>query len=247
MLKPLTLMARVLAILSITIVQAQTSVNSSMLCYIGADNTSHKIDVDLTQAQPYTITCSYNDAQVAIPKYIQFNCSGGATLLTVDINITNGTQTQKITKDIQVNTNRKLYELPVLAYVNNDIVQNGKARISSIIFSNNMNSEVQLTGVNFSNTTNNYEVKMNQIFTVDMSSAQTKNYFIKANNFKDVSINLYKSTGEFNQKIAKNLINGDNFIHFDELPLQEGKYVVVITENDPNTKKAPNSKITVMY
>ncbi len=101
MLKPLTLMARVLAILSITIVQAQTSLNSSMLCYISADNTSHKVDADLTPEQSYTITCTYNDVEAAIPKFIQFSCEGSARI-TVDINITNGTQQQKITKEIQV-------------------------------------------------------------------------------------------------------------------------------------------------
>jgi len=88
---------------------------------------------------------------------------------------------------------------------------------------------------------------MNQIFTVDLNSSITKNYFIKATNFKDVNVNLYKSNGEFSQKIAQSLINGDNFIHFDKMPLQQGKYVVVITENDPNSKKSSNAKITVMY
>lgn len=246
MLKPLTLMARVLIILSITIVQAQPSLNSSMLCYISADNTSHKIDADLTQAEPYTITCSYNDVAAAIPKFIQFSCNGASTLITVDINITDGEKNQKITKDISVNEARKLYEVPVLAYVSNELIQNGKARINSIVFSNNMNTNLLLAELNFSNTTSNYEVKMNQIFTVDLTSALMKNYFIKANTFKDVNINLYKSNGEFTQKITKSLMSGENFVRFDEMPLQEGKYVVVITEND-NTKKSPNSKITVMY
>jgi len=247
MLKPLTLMARVLAILSITIVQAQTSLNSSMLCYISADNTSHKLDASLTQAAPYTITCSYGDADAAIPKFLQFSCDGGSTLVTVDVHITDGVHNQKITKNIQVNESRKLYEVPVLAYVSNQIMQNGKARISSIVFSNNMNTEILLSELNFSNTTSNYEVKMNQIFTVDLNSSITKNYFIKATNFKDVNVNLYKSNGEFSQKIAQSLINGDNFIRFDEMPLLQGKYVVVITENDPNSKKSSNAKITVMY
>lgn len=248
MLKPLTLMAHVLIILSITIVQAQPSLNSSMLCYISADNTSHKVDANLTQAQPYTITCNYDDINATIPKFLQFGCTGGSTLLTVEIHITDGQHNQKITKDIPVDASRKLYEVPVLAFVSNEMMQNGKARINSIIFSNNMNSEVFLSEINFSNISSNYEVKMNQIFTVDLAGAKQKNYFIKANTFKDVNINLYKSNGEFTQKITKSLINGENFIHFDDMPaLSQGKYVVVITENDPNSKKSSNSKITVMY
>ncbi len=243
MLKPLTLMARVLAILSITIVQAQTSLNSSMLCYISADNTSHKVDADLTPEQSYTITCTYNDVEAAIPKFIQFSCEGSARI-TVDINITNGTQQQKITKEIQVAPNRKLYEVPVLAYVSNEIIQNGHAKVNSIVFSNNMKTVVQLEELRFSNMTSNYEVRLNQVFTVDLSGALTKNYFIKTSSFKDVSINLYKANGEFTQKISKSLANGDNFLNFDETPLQQGKYVVVITEND--TKKSPGSNITVM-
>lgn len=243
MLKPLTLMARVLAILSITIVQAQTSLNSSMLCYISADNTSHKVDADLTPEQSYTITCTYNDVEAAIPKFIQFSCEGSARI-TVDINITNGTQQQKITKEIQVAPNRKLYEVPVLAYVSNEIIQNGHAKVNSIVFSNNMKTVVQLEELRFSNMTSNYEVRLNQVFTVDLSGALTKNYYIKTSSFKDVSINLYKANGEFTQKISKSLANGDNYLNFDETPLQQGKYVVVITEND--TKKSPGSNITVM-
>lgn len=243
MLKPLTLMARVLAILSITIVQAQTSLNSSMLCYISADNTSHKVDADLTPEHSYTITCTYNDVEAAIPKFIQFSCEGSARI-TVDINITNGTQQQKITKEIQVAPNRKLYEVPVLAYVSNEIIQNGHAKVNSIVFSNNMKTVVQLEELRFSNMTSNYEVRLNQVFTVDLSGALTKNYYIKTSSFKDVSINLYKANGEFTQKISKSLANGDNFLNFDETPLQQGKYVVVITEND--TKKSPGSNITVM-
>ncbi|MFN8261649.1 MAG: hypothetical protein U0X41_11995 [Chitinophagales bacterium] len=214
-----------------------------MLCYISADNTSHKVDADLTPEQSYTITCTYNDVEAAIPKFIQFSCEGSARI-TVDINITNGTQQQKITKEIQVAPNRKLYEVPVLAYVSNEIIQNGHAKVNSIVFSNNMKTVVQLEELRFSNMTSNYEVRLNQVFTVDLSGALTKNYYIKTSSFKDVSINLYKANGEFTQKISKSLANGDNYLNFDETPLQQGKYVVVITEND--TKKSPGSNITVM-
>jgi hypothetical protein len=55
---------------------------------------------------------------------------------------------------------------------------------------------------------------------------------------------MYQPTGEFDQKITKDLVKGDNFLHFEELDVKPGKYVIVITESDP--KKAPNSRITVM-
>ena len=243
MLKPLTLMARVLAIFTITIVQAQTSVSSnSMLCYISADQTQHKIGVDLSLAQPYTITCSYNDVQAEIPKYIQFACNNAVATLSVEINITNGTQEQKIQRDIPVVSGRKLYEIPVLAYVNDALIQEGKARISSIIFSNSINTTVHLTEVNFANTSNNYEVRLNQVFSVDKTNAVSKNYIIKSNAFKNVSINLYKNHGQSNQKILCSLSNGDNYMHFDELPLQDGKYVVVITESEVKPNKSSNAK-----
>ncbi len=244
MLKPLTLMARVLTILSVTIVQAQTSLNNSMLCYISADNTSHKVDASITQAHPYTINCNYTDASAAIPKFIQFSCEGNTTLLTVDVQITNGVNKQTITKDIQVNESRKSYEIPVLAYVKDELVQNGNARINSIVFSNNMNAEVSLAELNFSNTTSNYEVKQNQIFTVDLRGALMKTYLIKSPVAKDVNINLYKSNGEFFNKVTKSLVAGDNVIQFEDMSLQTAKYVVVITDD---IKKTPNSKITVMY
>lgn len=245
MLTPLKHMARVLIFLSITIVQAQPLSNSSILCYVSADNATHEVNAELIQSQPHTITCSYSDADASIPKFIQFNCSGGATLLTVKVFITDGAHTQTITKDIQVNERNAVYEMSVLAFVSEEIVQSGKARINSIEFSNNMNTSVSLEKINFSNSTSNYEVKLNQVFTVDISNALQKNYIIKSNTPKEVSINLYKTNGEFSKKIIKSLITGENYIQFDEMQINDGKYVIAITEND--SKKAPNSKLTVMY
>lgn len=248
MLKPLTLMARVLAIFSITIVQAQSTNNSSMLCYISADNTTHLVDSKLIPAQPYTITCTYNEKDASIPKFIQFSCSG-ASVITVDVHVTNGTTTQKISKDIRIQANRAVYEVPVLAYVNDNIMQSGNARINAIEFSNTLNQEAHLNEVYFTNTSSNYEVKFNQIFTVDLDDTTPLNYFIKSNEYKDVQINVYKSKGEYSTKLNKNLNIGDNFIMFDELSANyHGKYIVVITENKPNnkTKKSSNSNITVM-
>ncbi len=245
MLKPLTLMARVLTILSITIVQAQPSLNSSMLCYISADNTSHKVDAYLDKAELYTITCSYNDVTATIPKFLQFNCSASSSLITIAVHITDGEQNQTIIKDIQINDVRELYELPVLAYVSDKLMQNGKARISSIVFSNNSDTKFLLSELNFSNATSTYEIKLNQIFTTDLATISLKNYFIKSNLDKDIFINIYKSNGTFAQKVPMRLIDGENFIRFDDIHIQEGKYIVVITEN-VKIKKPNNENITVM-
>ena len=245
MLTPLKHMARVLIFLSISIVQAQTlSNNSSILCYVSADNAMHEVNAELIQSKPHTITCSYSDANPSIPKFIQFNCSGEASLLTVKVYITDGSHTQILNRDIQINGRSTTYEMPVLAYVSQEIIQTGKAKISSIEFSNNMNTNVMLDRINFSKSSSNYEVKLNQVFTVDMQNLQ-KNYLIKLNATKEVSINLYKISGEFSKKIVKSLLPGENFIQFDELQIAEGKYVIAITEND--SKKAPNSKLSVMY
>ena len=245
MLTPLKHMAHVLIILSISIVQAQPLSNSSILCYVSADNATHEVNAELIQTKPHTITCSYSDADASIPKFIQFNCSGGATLLTVKVFITDGIHKQTITKDLQVNERNAVYEMPVLAFVSDQIIQSGKAKINSIEFSNNMNTSVWLERINFSNVTSNYEVKMNQVFTVDMANSTQKNYVIKSNMPKDVSINLYKTNGEFSKKVTKSLMAGENYIRFDEMQINDGKYVIAITEND--TKKAPNNKLSVMY
>lgn len=246
MLTPLKYMAHVLLLFSISIVQAQSSLSSSMLCYISADNSSHSINAPLVPTKPYTITCSYNDADAAIPKYIQFSCNGGSTLVTIDIQLTDGVHQQKISKDISILPTQNLYEIPVLAYVSDELMQNGKARISSIVFSNKMNAETVLSEVNFSNSSNNYEVKMNQVFSVDLTDALLKNYLIKSSASRDININLYNSTGTFSKKIATKITNGDNLLHFKEMNLQPGKYVVVISENNTTLKNTPNSNITVM-
>jgi hypothetical protein len=243
MVQPKTLMAHVLIFISV-IVQAQSLPDNSILCYIGADNAPHKITANVAQQVPYSITCKYEDGTVAIPKFFQFSCDGGSTSLTVKVNITDGEHTQVISKDISVNENDVLYEVPVLAMVNDAVIQSGKARIKSITFVNNMNVPVLVTEVNFSNTSLKYEVKMNQVFTVDLRTAILKKYFITAETYKTISINLYKPDGEFDQKIAKGLVRGENYLDLDQLGVKEGKYVVVITEND--LKKAPSSRITVM-
>ncbi len=245
MLRPLYIMAHVLILFSFQVVQAQSSDNNSLLCYVSADNSSHQVDAVITQAQPYTVTCTYSDGVADIPRFLQFSCSSASnTSLTIQVNLTDGDHQQTITKDVIVNVNRANYEVPVLAFVSNELIQSGKARIKSIVFSNNMNVEVDMSKINFSNSTSNYEVKMNQVFTVDMKNSVNKNYYISANVHKDVCINVYKQNGEFDQKITKSLAQGENFIRFDDMQVKQGKYMIVITDYDP--KKSPSSKITVM-
>ncbi|MDB5227162.1 MAG: hypothetical protein JWN78_1355 [Bacteroidota bacterium] len=243
MLNPKMLMAHVLTFISL-IVQAQSSSDNSILCYIGADNGPHKINTYITQEKPYVITCKYEDGTAAVPKFLQFTCSEGSSLVTIQVNITDGVHTQVITRDVQVNESDGLLEMPVLAFMNDAMAQSGKARIKSITFNNSMNIPLLLSEVNFSNISANYEIKMNQVFTVDLNSNFGKNYFMYATTSKTVSINLYKTNGELEQKILKTLVKGNNFIRFPENQMTEDKYVIVISEYD--IKKAPNSRITVM-
>jgi hypothetical protein len=107
-----------------------------------------------------------------------------------------------------------------------------------------MNTPVLMSELNFSNTSLKYEVKLNQVFTVDLGNTILKKYFISADTYKTININFYKTNWEFDQQIVKGLVRGENYLHLDELGVKDGKYVVVITEND--IKKAPSSRITVM-
>ncbi len=242
--KPEALMAFVLTLFSIS-VNAQSSSDKGILCYIGADNAAHPVNMYVTQSKPFNITCNYENGTASIPKFFQFSCNGGASLLSVQISITDGVHAQVLNKDVQVNETDELYEVPVLAYVNEEIMQSGKAHITSIKFTNNMNLGVHLAEVNFSNISANYEIKMSQVFTVDMREPLLKNYFMYASTAQTVSINLYKTTGELEQKILKELVRGENYLKFSELGVpQDDKYVIVISEYD--IKKAPSSRITVM-
>jgi hypothetical protein len=132
------------------------------------------------------------------------------------------------------------------SFVNYEILQSGKGQIKSISFTNNGKENLLLSEINFSNSTLNYEVKMNQVFTIDLNRDFQKNYYINASSQKDVSINLYKSNGEFDHSIVKSLQKGENYLHFTELEVEVSKYVIVITDFFPN-KKTPSGKITVMY
>lgn len=214
------------------------------MCYIGADNAPYKVNAYIVPGKPYEISCKYEDVSASIPKFLQFTVRGDAASLHVQINLSDGTQTQVINKEVQLNGSTFLYEVPVLAYVNDALMQTGKAHIKSIVISNSDNAEVLLADISFSNTSAKYEVKMNQVFTVDLTEGAPKNYFMSAPTFKMVNINLYKTNGEFFQQISRELTRGDNYLHFEQLDLRDGKYVVVITEND--IKKAPGSRITVM-
>ena len=236
-------MAHVLMFISL-IVQAQSLSDNSILCYIGKDNVSQIINTYITQAEPYSILCNHEEGNHTVPKFLQFYCISGSSLLTVLVSITDGEHTQIITKDIEVNENESLYEMTVLPFVTDELKQSGTLRIKSIKFSNNMNTGVLLSEVNFSNISSNYEVKMNQVFTVDMRNGIQKKYYINSNTVKMVRINLYRENGEIDQKVTKNLVRGENFIHFANMPIDEEKYFIVITEYD--LMKTPSSKITVM-
>jgi len=243
MVNPKILMAHVLTLFTL-IVQAQSLSDNNILCYIGADNAPHKVNKVITQDKPYELVCKFEDGTTAIPKFFQFSCDEGASSLTVQITITDGEHTQVITKEIQIREDEYLYEVPVLAAVMYDLMQTGRAHVKSISFKNNMNLPVHLSEVNFSNATANYEIKLNQVFTVDLRNQIQKRYYFNAPTFQSISINMYQPNGEFNQKITKDVVKGDNFLHFEKLDVKEGKYVIVITENDP--KKAPSNRITVM-
>lgn len=246
MLKPLYTMALVF-LYSIISLHAQSSLdNTNKLCLIGLDQTAQKVNMYVEQSKPVTITCSNEDGNVFIPKFVQFTCEEGASFVTVEVKITDGTHNQTISKNIEITENNSLYEMPVLTLVNNEILQSGRGHVKSIVFKNNMSSTVMLSTINFSNTTINYEVKLNQVFTIDFSDNIQKNYLVNANTYKDVNINLYKSNGEFDHSIAKSLVKGENFLRFADMQMKSGKYVIVITEVDPS-KKAPNNRITVMY
>ncbi|MBK9330112.1 MAG: hypothetical protein IPM95_12620 [Sphingobacteriales bacterium] len=246
MLKPLTHMALVL--ISFTFcVHAQSSEDNtnSLLCLIGRNSSPQEFNLNLSQKQPVTIACSYEDASVTIPKYLQFSCEGGNSLITVQILISDGDKRQTVVKDISVNDRNVYYEMPLLAYVTDDMAHNPKAKIYSVTFSNNMNTEHTIGEVGFSRYTSRYEVKLNQVFTVDIGTGSNKRYVIQSNVPRDIFVNMYRSNGEFDHKILQSIKTGENAIQFEEMQIKSGKYVVVIS--DVADKKTPSSKITVMY
>lgn len=205
MLKPLIIMAHVLLFTFVS-VQAQSSLGNSnnTLCVIGENQLPQKVDVFLEQAKPFTFTCN-NDVATTIPKFFQFTCNQSDSYLTVQINVTDGNNNQIITKDIEISDKVELYEMQLLSLVNIELLQSGKAHVKSIVFKNNLISSVELTSVNFTNISSSYEVKLNQIFTIDLSDQTQKNYFVTLKSDKDVNINLYKPNGEFDHTISKKI------------------------------------------
>lgn len=246
MLKPLTHMALVLLSFTLCVHAQSTEDNTnSLLCVIGRNIAPQEFNMSLTQKQPVTVACSYDDASVTIPKYLQFSCSGGNSLITVQVLISDGDKRQTVVKDVSVNDRNLYYEMPLLAYVTEDMAQNPKAKVYSVTFSNNMNTELNIGEVGFSRYTSRYEVKLNQVFTVDIGTGSNKRYVIQSNIPRDIYVNMYKSNGEFDHLILQTIKTGENAIQFDEMQIKSGKYVVVIS--DVADKKAPSSKITVMY
>lgn len=246
MLKPLITMAHVLIVLIVT-VQAQTALeNANKICLVGLNQPSQKFDVYLAPEKPVVISCSNETGGAVIPKFMQFTCEEGTSAITVKVNFSDGTHQQTVTKEVEIKNYTNTYELHLLSLVNYEILQTRNGQIKYISFTNNGDESILLNEINFSNSALNYEVKMNQVFTIDLNKDKQKNYYINAVTQKDVSINLYKSNGEFDHAIVKSLNQGENYLHFNELDIEPIKYVIVITDIFPN-KKMPSGKITVMY
>lgn len=244
MLKPLTYMAPVLLLLS-TIVHAQSSINNTYsLCAISTNIGEQKVNLSLTQQQPRTLTCNYEDDAVSVPKYLQFTCDGATSNITVQVVVTDGKEKQTITKDFLVNPYNTFHEMPLLAHVSDAIIQSGNAKIKSITFSNNMNNALVIGDIKFTKVSSRYEVKMNQVFSVEVGNTAIRKHIIQSTSDKDVFINMYKSNGAFDHKIVRSLKAGENALSFEEMQVKPGKYVVVIT--DAIEKKNANTKIIVM-
>ncbi len=228
-------------------VQAQSSLGNSIntVCVISKNQVAQIVNIFLEQAKPFTFTCN-NEVSITIPKFFQFTCNQFDSYLTVQINVTDGSNNQIISKEIELSSQIKLYEIPLLTLVNNELLQSGKAHIKSIVFQNNLVSGIELNSVNFTNVSSDYEVKLNQIFNIDLSDQSLKNYFVALNSDKDVNINLYKPNGEFDSTISKKLSNGKSYIPFDDMQLNKTKYIVVVS--DVNSNRNTNSnKVTEMY
>ncbi len=230
MLTPLKYMAHVLLFFTITIVQAQSVSENSILCYVSEDYAVHAVNKSLSSQQPYKIACSYENEQSTIPKYIQFRCTNKPVLLTVNVHVVDGAHEQYIKQTIQLKGKNKIYEMPILAYVSNDLLLSNTAKIHSIEFTNLSDATVDLKELNFSNISATYDVKLNQLFTIDSKNLSAKNYTFTSSTSKHVNINVYNTNGGFARKIMKTLQAGENEIEFDEMQLNDGKYVVTITE-----------------
>ncbi|MCB0507962.1 MAG: hypothetical protein R2739_02365 [Chitinophagales bacterium] len=233
MLTPLKYMAHVLLIfLTFTIVQAQNQPSNSILCYVSADYASHTVKAAISPSSSYKISCNYENTEASIPKFIQFKCAGNSGSIEVKIHISNGKTEQTFAQTIQLNQQNALYEMPVLVYVSDALSQSKNAHISAIEFNNLSNSTIALNELNFSNFTSTYEVKLNQVFTVDKNSIEQKNYIIKSDKTKYISLKIYSINGGFASKVNKQLQPGNNILSFNDLNLKSGKYVVTTTENN---------------
>jgi len=244
MLKPLTLMAHVLILFTLTVQAQSIYSNTYTLCVIAANTGTQKVNLSLTQQQPRTIACNYEDADVSVPKFLQFSCEGGSSTVTAQVVVTDGKQTQTISKDFTVNEYNAYHEMPLLAHVSDNLLKSGNASIKSVTFINNMNTTLTIGEIAFAKMSTRYEVKMNQVFSVEVGSSLNRKHVIQSATDKDVFINMYKSNGAFDHKIVKSLKTGENPLSFEEMQVKPGKYVVVIT--DAIEKKNANTKIIVM-
>ncbi|MEZ5053735.1 MAG: hypothetical protein R2807_03030 [Chitinophagales bacterium] len=225
MLTPLKYMAHVLIFFTITIVQAQSVSENSILCYVSADYAVHAVNKSLSTQQPYTATC-----MPLVSVHDNYFITNKPAVLNVNVHVVDDTHEQYIKQTIQLKGKNNIYEMPILAYVSNDLLLSNTAKIHSIEFTNMSDATVDLKELNFSNTSAKYEVKLNQLFTIDSKNLGSKNYMFSSATSKHVNINVYNTNGGFARKIMKTLQAGENEIEFDELQLNEGKYVVTITE-----------------
>jgi len=232
MLTPLKYMAHVLLIFLITNVHAQSVTNNSMLCYVSTDNVTHAVQVQLIPSKPYFITCTYDNEQVvSLPQFFQFKCTQANSTIELKIHVADAVHSQYISKQFLVSEKNVVYELPISLYASNDILKSEHAKIQSIELVNISNEAVELTEINFSNTSSNYEVKLNQLFSVDLQQEKQRNYILNCTIAQHVNINLFNTNGGNSKKITKQLKAGKNVIQFDDMQLNAGKYVVTITEN----------------
>lgn len=239
MLKPLTSMVRVLLLFSI-IVQARPYSNNNTLC-VNDNNVPQEINVSLQQDKPYVLTSVPDGGMMAVPNFFQFSCEGASTLVTVDITVEDGKHTQIITEDIVINESGSLYEIPLLIYLKDEL-KNSNAAIKSIKFYNNSATPVVLADISFSKMTSYEEIKLDQVVNLTLNRENSrKNYFVLSSEAKDVTFKLYNSKGLLLQKIAGSLWEGNNIIQFDKMKMEEGKHLVVITEN--NTASGNNTTV----
>jgi hypothetical protein len=166
----------------------------------------------------------------SIPKYFQFSAnSNSSTQLTVQVTIDANGQIQTINKALDISGLGAYYEIPVQQYLASGFQDNPDAVIKSVLLTT-QSDKVMIRETNFSNTSVNYPIGINQVFVMDMTKIN-KRYYIHSSYARGVNINIYDKTGLLIKK-EKTLLNvGDNFITMELLmDLKPDKYVIVVTD-----------------